>query len=486
MKEGAAAVALERLRRIAGTRLGLHLNEVDDGVLAAVLERCAEAGEGGVGGFLARLAGPAAARELSALASELTVGETYFFREPDQLRAFSEVVLAAPVARILSAGCASGEEAYTLAILARERSAAASVLGIDVNPVAIARARRGRYGAWALRQTPAETRARVFREVGGEWAVDDAIRQRVSFAVHNLVEDAPDLWRPGAFDVVFLRNVIMYFSREVARAVIARVTQALVPGGYLFLGHAESMRELSDEFELQNTHGAFYYRRRGPAAAAVLPFAPPSAIPTSVGVEISAPPIASAPPAAVVTEPPLAPIVPLRRPPVERPMATLARTLELLQAERFVEALESFASLPEAVRADRQSELVCAVLLTHAGRLADAETVCEALVAADDRDAGAHYLLALLREQAGELDAAVAEDRIAARLDPAFAMPHLHMGLLARRVGDRRLALRELAAALELLGREDPTRMLLFGGGFGREALVELCRAELRAAGGSA
>jgi chemotaxis protein methyltransferase CheR len=128
--------------------------------------------------------------------------------------------------------------------------------------------------------------------------------------------------------------------------------------------------------------------------------------------------------------------------------------------------------------------LLRAVLLTHGGRLALAEETCRRLLALDELNAGAHYLLALCREGAGDRRAAAEHDQVAAYLDPAFAMPRLHLALLARRHGDRETARRELAQAALLLEREDASRLLLFGGGFGREALVALCRAELAACGG--
>jgi chemotaxis protein methyltransferase CheR len=124
------------------------------------------------------------------------------------------------------------------------------------------------------------------------------------------------------------------------------------------------------------------------------------------------------------------------------------------------------------------------VLLTHAGDLPAAEALCRPLLALDDRDAGVHYLLALCREHEGDLAGAIENDRASTWRDPVFAMPHLHLGMLARRAGDPEEACRELQIALALLAREDARRILLFGGGFGREALEGLCRAELRACGG--
>ncbi len=129
--------------------------------------------------------------------------------------------------------------------------------------------------------------------------------------------------------------------------------------------------------------------------------------------------------------------------------------------------------------------LVRAILLTHQGQLEAAERACSKLRAGGADSAGAHYLLALCREGVGDRTGALENDRVAAALDPGFAMPRLHLGLLARRSGDLRAAQRELGQALDLLAGEDAERIRLFGGGFTREALTRLCRAELRAAGGA-
>jgi chemotaxis protein methyltransferase CheR len=126
------------------------------------------------------------------------------------------------------------------------------------------------------------------------------------------------------------------------------------------------------------------------------------------------------------------------------------------------------------------------VLLMHRGDLAGAERVCAARLLRNGASAGAHYLMALCREADGDCRAAAAHDRHAADLDPYFAMPRLHLGLLARRTGDHAAARRELARAFALLPGEQAARLLLFGGGFGRDALRALCQAELVSAGGAA
>jgi chemotaxis protein methyltransferase CheR len=166
------------------------------------------------------------------------------------------------------------------------------------------------------------------------------------------------------------------------------------------------------------------------------------------------------------------------------PAWNLGPAFDLLRQERFAEALALVQSRPEEQGRDADVLLLQAVLLTHGGQLAAAEAVCLELLDKDDLNAGAHYVLALCREGAADSRGAIEHDQVAVYLDPAFAMPRLHLGLLARRTGDRETARRELTQALTLLQREDAARLLLFGGGFGREALVALCRAELVACGG--
>jgi chemotaxis protein methyltransferase CheR len=162
----------------------------------------------------------------------------------------------------------------------------------------------------------------------------------------------------------------------------------------------------------------------------------------------------------------------------------LAPALDLLRQERFAEALDHVRSGPPEAERDPDVLLLEATLLAHGGQLAAAEDACLRLLVIDKLNAGAHYVLALCREHSEHRERASRHDQVAAYLDPTFAMPRLHLGLLARRAGDRVAARRELAQALVLLKREDASRLLLFGGGFNREALMALCESALRDSGG--
>jgi chemotaxis protein methyltransferase CheR len=155
--------------------------------------------------------------------------------------------------------------------------------------------------------------------------------------------------------------------------------------------------------------------------------------------------------------------------------------LKLVMQERYDEAREVLQR--HVGTEDPDMLLLQALLFTNAGQLREAERVCEKLLHLDEMSAGAHYLMALCREHSGDVQQAEEHDTMAVYLDPSFAMPHLHLGVLAKRQGQIERARYELGQAVGLLDREDSSRVLLFGGGFSRQSLIELCRAQIRACG---
>jgi chemotaxis protein methyltransferase CheR len=477
--------AIERFRRAIARRFGLALQETPAADLDRLLRaRAARRGED-VATYVRALEFGGAAREMRELASILTVPETYFFRYADQYRAVFETVVPdlcrargpGAVLRVLSAGCASGEEPYSLSIALRERSdvdCKLAITAIELNPVALRRARLGRYSSWSLRETPAAIKERYFRRDGDEFVLDGSVRESVTFEERNILADDPRFWAPGAFDLVLFRNVLMYFIPEAARAVVAKIAGSMAPGASLFLGDAETLRDLSQDFHLRSEHGAFFYVRRDDLSPAGAP-EPRAPAPERVAARTPSPEPATGTPSQRPTGAPAA----------ARAITTAALTvpLDFLRQERFGAALAAFAALPERVQATASARVLRAVLLSHTGDLAGAEETCRHVLDDDDLNAGAHYLLALCREQCGDPAGAMRHHRLAMHLDPFFAMPYLHAGLLSRRRGELDDARRDLRRAAELFEREDPLLILLFGGGFGAGALVRLARAELAACG---
>ncbi|MGH7284333.1 MAG: CheR family methyltransferase [Polyangiaceae bacterium] len=501
---------VNRFRDLIARRFGLSFDDTRSSFLADLIQRGADATRSDVRGYLDAV--DASERDvLRELAQWLTVSETYFFRNREQFDAFSGIVLPERISarsetrtlRILSAGCSSGEEPYSLAILLRERCLDAgwnlSIRAIDLNPTALAKAASGRYSAWSLRETPEDVRRRWFSNEGRDWHLAQSIRDGVTFEEKNLSFQDPSLWPHGVYDVVFCRNVLMYFVPEAARRIVARIAGSLAPGGYLFLGHAETLRGLSHDFHLRHTHRTFYYQRKE-ALESEQPS--PSDIPLSFLAPTPTPTLSAPLPASLdwtttwldtvqnasdrihaLAAAPKSNVASQASEKVTNGgarKANLAPALDLLREERFADALASIDGEPEDLARDSDALLLSAVLLTHRGDVERAEKACARLLDVDDMNAGAHYLLALCRENAGDARKAFDHDQIAGYLDPTFAMPRLHLGLLARRAGDRATAQRELDRAIVLLEREDASRLLLFGGGFNRDGLVALCRAELR------
>jgi chemotaxis protein methyltransferase CheR len=486
---------LDRFRTAITSRIGLGFDDSRLGFLDELLRRRLDHLGQASDAYLDSLAQRPSVAEISTLAGELTVCETYFFRNGEQFRALAEVALPERMGarktpgelRLLSAGCASGEEAYSIAIVARETIADPAwdvrVRAVDINPIALAKAAAARYSPWALRDTPLSQQRKWFRPVGRDMQLDDTVRRAVRIEAGNLVREDPDLWPAAGYDVIFCRNVLMYFAPEQMRLAVERIARSLAPGGFLFLGHAETLHGVSDAFHLRHTHETFYYQRKGDVRLANLPGA--------AGFEISPEP-PRAPVAAFdetwvetirsATErvAALVPSVPAGKAPRPRINWDPTPVLDLLRKERFADALATLRGGPPEAEHDPDTLLLEAALLAQSGQLAAAEVACRRLIAIDEMKAGAHYLLALCREHAGDLDGAGESDRTAVWLDPAFAMPRLHLGFLARRAGDAGAALRELKHALILLKREETSRILLFGGGFNREALMALCESARR------
>jgi chemotaxis protein methyltransferase CheR len=219
--------------------------------------------------------GPQHVEERARMASHLTNNETYFYRENPQLQVFAESVLPGlkdrKMARddrrisILSAGCSSGEEAYTLAMILYDSglffwSWDARVIGMDLDRAALEKAERGLYHPNSFRSIRAAVAEKHFvREPGGA-RVKDPIRKMVSFRYGNIV-DAASYDGLAAVDVVFCRNVLIYFSDAMILKVMKLFHGVMAPGGYLFLGHAESLSRITDLFTPIRFQGAMVYQK---------------------------------------------------------------------------------------------------------------------------------------------------------------------------------------------------------------------------------
>lgn len=211
---------------------------------------------------------------LNSLIDDLVVGETYFFREPERLNYLRSVILPELLSkkkancqlRLWSAGCASGEEPYTLAILLREYGLREhfQILGTDICRKALSRAEEGSYSKWSFRGTDESLIEKYFRACGEQWILDREIRRHVRLSKHNLAADA----RPaaaqdtGSMDIILCRNVLIYFDRDTIARVARLFFDSLAPGGWLMTGASDPcLREFAPFQSINSEAGTFYKRQ---------------------------------------------------------------------------------------------------------------------------------------------------------------------------------------------------------------------------------
>jgi chemotaxis protein methyltransferase CheR len=214
--------------------------------------------------------------ELESAIDLLVPHETYFFREPTQLRCFEEEVMPlvekknerSRSLQVWSAGCSTGEEPYTLSMLLHDRPTVKGwdldILGTDLSRKALTSARKAEYGPMALRATTPEQKTKFFETIeAGRVRLLPEYREPVRFGQLNLLDTSAASLLPR-FDVIFCRNVLIYFDQATRRRVIELFFERLTQGGYLLLGHSENLLQLSTRFELVQLEGDLVYRRPGP------------------------------------------------------------------------------------------------------------------------------------------------------------------------------------------------------------------------------
>jgi chemotaxis methyl-accepting protein methylase len=246
-----------------------------------------------------------AGMEQRRLIDAITVPHTWFYRDPEQLRIVAKLLVQAP-SRPLAvwvAGCATGEEAYTLAMIGRRAGRRLNVLATDINDTALDAARRGVYGAPAVRDVP-DVERRWFVQDGEEFSVDNELRADVTFARHNLVDDPPRGPR-GGWDLIVCRNVLIYFAPRPAMRVLERFARAVREGGSLVVGASEVVFQPPTGLELVSSDNRLVLRRPTRMLATGTAARPPLSRPAP-SPPVPAPPQPAADPE-VVREPSPAP-----------------------------------------------------------------------------------------------------------------------------------------------------------------------------------
>jgi chemotaxis protein methyltransferase CheR len=416
------------------------------------------------GAFVDWLASSPMTREQTeTLASHLTINETYFWREPKIFEALGEQILPELIRsregndrrlRIWSAGCSTGEEPYSIAIALRRALPELAdwritILATDINAGALRKATAGIYSKWSFRNAPSWLVEGYFRpSATAKREVLPEVRRMVTFEYLNLAEDCypSPLNNTNAMDVIFCRNVLMYFAPARITQIAQSLHHCMMEGGWLIVGSSELSQQLFPQFESVSFPDAIVYRKRDRRPETE------DRIPSSV----------------------LHPLSTVLRPPssVSRLASSVSMTPPAARTERK-------ETKPEAPDADAQSVRA----LANQGRLADALALCTKTIAAGKFDAGLHYLHAMILQEMNQDGEATASLRRALYLNPDFVPAHFAMGNLALRLGDRRTGKRSMENVQTLLAERREEDILTEFEGLTVGRFREIVRATLQIGG---
>jgi chemotaxis protein methyltransferase CheR len=411
-------------------------------------------------------------RQLEVLASRLTVGETYFFRETRSLEILERDIVpeliraragAGKAIRIWSAGCATGEEPYSVAIVLSKlmglKKWNVEILATDLNSKSLLKASQGIYGEWSFRGIPPGVRSEYFETVEeGRWAITPPIKKMVSFAQLNLMDDAypPISSCLDGLDVIFCRNVLMYLTPAGMRKVVRQLHRSLATDGWLIVSPTETSQELFSEFASVSFSDATLYRKsskRIPTAVALHVYAEGRS-----GIHL---------PEGIVGAPEPTRISSwqttrkdshseARSKNSTAPAVSYEQALELYEQGCYEEMERVISALLSDGGDHASATLLLARARANQGKLAAALVLCDQAIAADKMAARAHYLRGTILQEQGCLPEALLAFKQTVYAEPEFMLGHFALGSLALKQRRLKQSEKHFANVRLLLARYQP------------------------------
>ncbi|GFO65620.1 chemotaxis protein CheR [Geomonas paludis] len=468
--------ALRSFAAFVGRNTGLHFPEARLRDLAQKMTTLArEAGCEDLDHYLSQLmAAPLSRQQMKSLCGALTIGETYFLRDPKSYRVLERHILPGLIAarrrggktlKIWSAGCSTGEEPYSIAIILSRLlhdlpEWNVTLLGTDINEEALERAQRGVYGKWSFRNAP-QWLMEYFTPVGeGHFEIVPRIRSMVHFSQLNLAEDRGSAFTSGA-DIIFCRNVMLYFHPEQIETTVGLFHAALKPGGWLFVGPTEVDHQKLRGFSCHHYDGALVLRKGEPRRKAQRPSAPVPA--PAAAARVAAAPPAPAPAGLSAGASSL---------PAEPVPGGIEQAQDAYRAGQYQEAARLALLAPHLP----EHLALAARCYANLGRYQEAREHCEKALLLERLDAHTHYLHSMILEQMGDGAAAEAALKRALYLDHDYLLAYFALGNLCRKRGELREAEQSFANALRLLQRYDPAEVLPDAEGITAGLLTQLIK----------
>lgn len=442
----------ESLYHLIIHRTGIVLRDHQMPVLrSALAEACTYFGHSDTEVLLQRLKqNNNPAPELEFLLTRITVGESYFFRHTEQMSLLCDELLLLIARkrrnddyslRVWSAGCANGQEIYSIVIMLHEmlpdiQRWKLQFLATDINREVLTNAVQGRYKAWSLRATPESIMQRYFARSSGDYQLRSDICQQVKFAYLNLAEDIFPAVQSDtqATDIIFCRNVFIYLEPNMIRRIMSRFASCLVPEGLLFLGPAD-FTDAPDDLEYIQYDATSHFRRK----SAIQPELPALTANKADPVE----------PPALIKEPSIAATIlpkPVRN--TTQRLGDIDLIKDLLRTERWYDAL---LVIDEMIKLQGKSaELLQAKskALANLGYVSEALQTCEGSLTLNPTEKLTYLLQGTILIESGQFADAESAFRKAIFLDHAFSEAHYQLGLLLIHQGDRTAGLKCLTHAL--------------------------------------
>lgn len=420
-------------------------------------------------------------REFRELMSLITINETSFFRFPGQFDALREVVLPEiaearasenRTLRMWSAGCSTGEEPYSIAMTFLDSGLETAgwrgeVFGTDVSTKALGVAKAGIYPARAVAGLPDDVVTRHFVGVDDSFRVAAHARGLVDFGYHNLIKEPYPLALMGNWDVIFCRNVTIYFKLESTRRVVQNFHNSLNEGGYLFIGHSETLTTISDRFDPVEVGGVFLYRKASVRRVHAIPPVAVREIRSKRRADTTVP----------GTPNPRS--TPSPQTPVTGPGDPLAPVRIHVAAGRPKEALAELEALLILEAGNTEARLLAAHLFADAGDYDRALDECQRALDVNPLLPGARYLLGVIHQRQGDVTRAVSELKKTIYIDPEYVLAHLNLGNIYKADGRFSDACRAYENALRALDKNPEGEWTLFLGGWTADVVVKTCERSL-------
>ncbi|MFH0976463.1 MAG: CheR family methyltransferase [Spirochaetota bacterium] len=427
-------------------------------------------------------------RETEILASHLTIGETYFFRDRAFFNSLRNTVIPELVdakiktsrsLRIWSAGCCTGEEPYSVAIMLREIIPDISewnitLLATDINRRFLNKAINGIYNQWSFRQTSDDVRERFFVNAGNNlFSINNEIVSMVKFSILNLVEDVyPSLLNnTNAMDLIICRNVLMYLKAGQAAEVVRRLYNSLVSRGLLSISPVEHSAAIAEYFDAENIDGVTLYRKalnvRQKAVNTQKPETEKHESWHNHISEVKHPEIQAVTTVIKETE---------SQDESESIPDKWSEAGTLYNSGDYTGAIGILTQLEKQGRAEAREMALLASCYANRGMLADARSWCEAAIVRDKLNPRLYYLLSVILHEQGETEQAETAFRKTLYLDPEFALAFFALGNIAAQKGDFKTAEKHYRIVLELLKKFNPEDIIPGSEGMQVGKLSEIIR----------